>query len=152
MKLTVRLEVGPEELFEALVRSVCYDIEGATGKKVDPKRLKRGYSYRKELRTKTGAMRPAKVRITEFERPGRYAASFTSADGTTTVGYAIEPAESGAGAVRVTYEETFDSASAWNRANGKLTGSVYGLFAKRRVRRMLKDMEAYIKNERNSHE
>ena len=83
--------------------------------------------------------------ITEFEPPRLYAASITSSRGVNTVRYEIEPIE-GQDAISVVYEaglrgptrpSTTSTANSW--------GTLYSPFAKRKIKKRLRDMEAYIK-------
>lgn len=150
MKITVHMAVEADELFESLIKSVLYDIEQATGKHLPVDRLKKGYSYKKVLKAKAGGDRHVTTKITHLERPYRYAASFKSQEGVNTIDYQIEPCEGGG--IDVHYEEAFSSQKALTDLNGKLTGAIYSWSAKRQMKKRFKQMEAFIKQERDKEE
>ena len=58
--------------------------------------------------------------------------------------YEIEPIE-GQDAISVVYEEGYEGDKTLNDLNGKLMGTLYSPFAKRKIKKRLRDMEAYIK-------
>lgn len=144
MRVQVKMGIRAEDLFDNIVTSVQYDAEQARGKKVPVKKIKAGFTYQKTLNAKLGDAQHVTTKITEFEPPRLYAASITSSRGVNTVRYEIEPIE-GAGSIRVTYEEGYNGDKTLNDLNGKLMGFLYGPFAKRKIKRRLRDMEAYIK-------
>lgn len=146
MKVQVKMGVPAEGLFDSLVSSVLYDVEQARGKKVPAKKLKAGFSYQKTLGSKLGGTQHVTTKITEFEPPYRYAASIVSSQGVNTVRYEIEPT-SDAASINVCYEETYTGDKTLNDLNGKLMGALYSPFAKRKIKRRLRDMEAYIKKQ-----
>lgn len=149
MKVQVKMGVRAEELFESITMSVLYDAEQARGKKVPAKKLKAGFSYQKTLNAKLGGAQHVTTKITEFEPPYRYAASITSSRGVNTVRYEIEPI-AGQDAITVVYEEGYEGDKALNDLNGKLMGTLYSPFAKRKIKSRLHDMELYIIKERAS--
>lgn len=143
MKVQVKLNVSAEEFFAAITRSVLYDAEQARGKKVPVKKLKAGFTYQKMLSAKVGGAQHVTTKITEYEPPVRYAASVVSSKGENTVRYELDPV-AGERAVNITYEEGYAGDKTLNDLNGKLMGFFYGPFAKRKIKRRLRDMEAYI--------
>lgn len=144
MKVQVKLNVSAEEFFAAITRSVLYDAEQARGKKVPAKKLKAGFTYQKVLNAKIGGAQHVTTKITEYEPPSRYAASVISSKGENTVRYVLDPVP-GELAVNITYEEGYAGDKTLNDLNGKLVGFFYGPFAKRKIKRRLRDMETYIK-------
>lgn len=144
MKVQVKMDVRAEDLFDSIATSVLFDAEQARGKKVPAKKLKAGFSYQKTLSSKLGGTQHVTTKITEFEPPHRYAASIISSQGVNTVRYEIEPVD-GRDAVEVAYEETYAGEKALNDLNGKLMGILYSPFAKRKIKKRLREMEVYIK-------
>ena len=145
MKVSIKLDVTPQEFFDSLATSVAYDAGEARGKHVGVEKLREGFSYRKSLTAKTGAERRVVTRITAWEPARRYAASITAGADVNTIAYELEPAGDG---VAITYEEGFSSQKAMSELNGKFVGAIYGLAAKRRVKQRLRQMETYIKAHR----
>lgn len=152
MKVTKHLDVDAESFFACLLDSIRYDYEQTTGKKLADTRLKQGLGYKKGLRGKVGtSIHPVQVKVTELVRPRAYEAAFSSSRGVNSIRYDIAP--DAHGGIAVTYREGSKSPSFWNELNDKLVGGVYGLFAARRIRRTLSNMERYIKHqERIAHE
>lgn len=144
MKVQVKLNVSAEEFFASITRSVLYDAEQARGKKVPAKKLKAGFTYQKMLNAKIGGAQHVTTKITEYEPPVRYAATIVSSKGENTVRYELDPVP-GERAVNLTYEEGYAGDKTLNDLNGKLVGFFYGPFAKRKIKRRLRDMETYIK-------
>lgn len=144
MKVQVKMGISADDLFDSIVTSVLYDVEQARGKKVPAKKLKAGFTYQKTLNAKLGGAQHVTTKITEFEPPRLYAASITSSRGVNTVRYEIEPIE-GQDAISVVYEEGYEGDKTLNDLNGKLMGTLYSPFAKRKIKKRLRGMEAYIK-------
>lgn len=145
MKVSERLDVTAEAFFASVVNSVRYDIEQATGDKVAAADIVAGYSYKKSLRAKAGGSRAVTATIVELEAPRVYEASFTSGEGVNTVRYEVTPAEGGS-SIDVVYEEGFTGNKAMSDLNGKIMGSLYSWTAKRRIKKRLHQMEAYLQS------
>lgn len=146
MKVKVKLGVRAEDFFDSIVTSVLYDAEQARGKKVPEKKLKAGFTYQKTLNAKIGGAQHVTTKITDFEPPRLYAASITSSRGVNTVRYEIEPVDDGR-TIELVYEEGYTGEKTLNDLNGKLMGTLYGPFAKRKIKKRLQDMERYIKQQ-----
>ena len=150
MKVTVKMGIRAEDLFDSIVTSVLYDAEQCRGKKVPAKKLKAGFSYKKTINAKIGGAQRVTTKITEFDPPSVYAASITSSRGVNTVRYQLEPIDEGA-SINVTYEEGYAGDKALNDLNGKLMGTLYAPIARRKIKKRLRSMEAYIKSQEGSH-
>lgn len=145
----MRLGVDADSFFDHLVESIAYDYEQALGKKLGRARLKKGLTYQKKLSAKIGKGQAAtKVKVTELTRPSVYEATFTTSRGVNTIRYEIAPVEAGAGeagAIEVTYTEGFEGSGAMMDLNQKLMSLVFSGGGKRRVKQLLRAIEAHIK-------
>lgn len=139
------LNVSAEDFFDRIVDSVAYDASQAKGVTVASTRIRGGYSYEKVMSNKLGKPCKTKVRVTKLDYPCSYEASFSSAQGTNTVAYAVEPSE-GTG-IDVTYEEGFAGTSTTNDLNFKLTNLFYQHHARTRARRLLRQVEGFIQDD-----
>ena len=142
MRVVQHLDVSANSLFERLVASIAYDASEAKGVEVDPSRIRKGYKYTKTLGKKTKGEDEVKVKITEFEPPYKYSCEFKSGSGTNYISYNITEVDSG---VEVEYTEDMDTNQTLGDANYKLMSFLYSRRAKKQIKKMFKDMEQYIK-------
>lgn len=144
MEINEKLYVSADAFFDKLAESVAYDISSATGKKVRPKQVSKGYSYTKKLKNKVGRKGGVKVTITDFEAPKIYAAKFETNQGVNFISYKIEPMDNGIG---VTYSEGFEGGSAAKTLNYKIMSFFYSRGSKKKAQRLLRAIEKFIKDE-----
>ena len=107
MKLTKTLNVTPEEFFDALEKSIVYDIHEATGKDV-PRAKLNGYKYEKKSKLAKGKAKGTelKVKIREYTYPSVYDVKFTYPTGVNNVRYEVQPR--GENSCEVCYTEEFE--------------------------------------------
>lgn len=149
MELTKKLDVAPEELFDALEASILGDIEQATGKR--PSRAKlNGYKYEKRAHEAQGKAKgtPIKVKIRTYDYPHVYEARFSYTAGTNTMRYEVKPA--GDGACELTYTEEFKGQGDNTRGfTGKLGLMLYNRQLKSRANTTIDGIVKYVKNQRH---
>lgn len=150
MEVCEKLYVGASEFWEVLQTSLAYDITQATGKNVRPKQIKKGYSYTKTLKNKTGRKGTVKVTITEFEEPVKYEAKFESTQGVNYIAYEIEQLD--ADHIGVTYREGFDGASGTKAVNFKIMSFFYNRGAKKKATKLLRAIEKSILDQKKENE
>lgn len=150
MEVCEKLYVGASEFWEVLQSSLAYDITQATGKNVRPKQVKKGYSYTKTLKNKTGRKGTVKVTITEFEEPVKYEAKFESTQGVNYIAYEIEQLD--ADHIGVTYREDFDGASGTKAVNFKIMSFFYNRGAKKKATKLLRAIEKSILDQKKENE
>lgn len=138
------LHVSAEDFFAQIAKSVAYDAQESTGKKVRPSHLRKGFSYTKKMKNKTGKKGEVLVTITEYKVPVCYKAKFESFSGINTISYEIEALEDGIG---VSYKEDFSSDSKATNLNGKLVGALYKNRAKKKAVKLLRSIENYIQEQ-----
>lgn len=139
------LYADSSDFFKYIAESVAYDISEATGKKIRPKQIQKGYKYKKKMKNKVGRKGDVEVIITEFDAPLRYSAEFKSLTGTNYLSYTIEEFEKGR--IGVTYMEDFKGITKSKDLNFKLMNVFYKGKAKRRATKMLRAIEEYAKEE-----
>ncbi len=147
VEVNEKLYVSAEAFFTQLAESVAYDVYEATGKKIRPKQLHKGYSYHKQLKNKIGRKGEVKVIITDFSLPSSYCAEFHSYGGVNKLGYQIEKIDTDC--IGVTYTEDFIGNSKMADMNFRVMNVFYKKRAKKKAIRMLRAMETYIKENGN---
>lgn len=147
VEVNEKLYVSAEAFFTQLAESIAYDVCEATGKKIRPKQLHKGYSYHKKLKNKVGRKGDVKVVITEFSIPTSYCAEFHSYGGVNKLGYHIEKIDTDC--IGVTYMEDFIGNTKMANMNFRIMNAIYKNRAKKKARRMLRAMETYIKENGN---
>lgn len=147
VEVNEKLYVSAEAFFTQLAESIAYDVYEATGKKIRPKQLHKGYSYHKKLKNKVGRKGDVKVVITEFSIPTAYCAEFHSYGGVNKLGYHIEKIDTDY--IGVTYTEDFIGNTKMANMNFRIMNAIYKKRAKKKAIRMLRAMETYIKENGN---
>lgn len=147
VEVNEKLYVSAEAFFTQLAESIAYDVCEATGKKIRPKQLHKGYSYHKKLKNKVGRKGDVKVVITEFSIPTAYCAEFHSYGGVNKLGYHIEKIDTDY--IGVTYTEDFIGNTKMANMNFRIMNAIYKKRAKKKAIRMLRAMETYIKENGN---
>lgn len=142
MELKQNLQLGAKEFFDAIAKSVSYDVSQAVGKTVKPEQLYSGFRYTKKMKNKVGRSGDVQVIIKQFNAPVNYEAVFRSAQGENFVSYHIEELQGGS--IMVHYEEGYEGDSTAKSLNYKLMSKLYDRKARKRVTQMLKSMEQYI--------
>lgn len=146
MEVCEKLYVTAEDFWATLETSLAYDITQATGKNVRPKQIKKGYSYTKTLKNKTGRKGSVKVTITDFEQPVKYAAKFESSNGVNYITYTIEQLD--VDHIGVTYSEGFEGATGTKAVNFKIMSFFYNRGAKKKATRLLRAIEKNIQEQK----
>ncbi len=137
-----RLNVNQNKFFNKISESVCYDIEKATGKKINPGSLYKGYKYKKIMKNKMGRKGKVEIIITDFKYPVAYGAKFKSINGINKINYKIHKINDDT--IEVTYTEDFSGNTNSININFKFVSFFYKRKAKKRAKKMLKDIELYL--------
>lgn len=147
MEVNEKLYVKADEFFAKMAESIAYDISESTGKKVRAKNITKGYTYTKKLKNKMGRKGDVKVTITDYEAPRIYAAKFDSSNGINYLSYEVEDLGD---CIGVTYSESFEGATKMKSLNYKFMSFFYNRGSKKKARRLLRAMEQYINNEKET--
>ncbi len=135
------LNVTYDELNQFIKDMVAQDVFNATGKKVKPEEIKRGYKYHKKLKNKFGKEGSVKTKIEEL-KSGTYSASFNSAQGMNYLSY--DYVDNQDGTVDLRYEENYDPSSKSKGLNYQLMAMLYKRSNKKRINSMLNRIEYLI--------
>lgn len=134
-----RVYVSEVDFFKKIEESISYDIEQSVGKKIKPYK---GYKYTKKMKSKMGRKGNVEILIKEFKPPICYSASFKSLNGINEISYTIDKIEDYC--IDVIYKESFQGNKTSYNLNYKLMNFFYKNRAKKRARRMIKAIEAYL--------
>lgn len=142
------LSVSADDFFDAITESVVYDACQATGKNIRKSHLKKGFSYSKKIKNSFGKKEDSKVIIQEFEPPLIYKVKFEGSTGYDIMTYKIELLEDEK--ITVTYSEDFISEFTIGRKNSKIIEKLNVTRAQRRAKKLLKNIENYIHNNKQN--
>lgn len=145
MEINRTLEVGFDELNVFIKDMVAQDVFNATGKKVKPEEIKKGYKYRKKLKGKIGKEGSVKTKIETLES-GAYCASFDSAQGVNYLSYHFVDNQDGT--INIKYEENYDPISKSKGLNYQLMSMLYKRSNRKRMNLMLTHIERLIQENR----
>ncbi|MCI5774394.1 MAG: DUF3284 domain-containing protein [Erysipelotrichaceae bacterium] len=144
MEVKVRLACSKEEFFKILIESILYDIKQATGHQLELEKLKKGYTYQKQLYGHKNK-KLAEITIDEFIYPQCYALTFKTSKGINVARYTL--CESDDEHIMVIYQEQFKSHRlVWLN---QLFASMTNKQQIKSKKAMFKNMESYIINNRN---
>lgn len=140
------LNVSADEFFARIAESVAYDIYANTNKQVKVNQIKKGYSYTRKMSGKMGNKGEIKATITDFEAPSIYAIHFESKQGDNTLSYVINPIDDDN--IEVIYTENYVAASKSKSWNAKIMQALYKRGNKKKVNRLITQIENYIISQR----
>lgn len=148
MELNKILNVSATDVYNAMIQSVIYDISQATGENINKEDLHEGYTYTKEMVTKTANKGNITVTIEELKEPTTYACKFTSRQGDNFLRYEIKDIEDGM--CEVMYSESFDGSTKNKTWNYKLVTMFYKRKFNKKANAILDNIERYIINSKIS--
>lgn len=134
MELKRNMSVSAEKVFETITRSVIYDIEKETGKKVAPEDLSQ-FEYVKSF-GKTGS---ATIRIEKFEKGKAYHYRTRTTKNNFLAKYDIVSLSPDT--CQLTYTEEMESYGHMQKLNDALVGTILNGFKKKRFIQMLNNIE-----------
>ncbi|GAB6168196.1 hypothetical protein JCM1393_06560 [Clostridium carnis] len=141
------MNISDNELYNAIVDSILYDINETTKNNISKKKLKSGYSYVKEMNTKAFSKGNVKVIIEELTEPKVYAARFVSGQGDNYLRYEIKKINEDK--IEVKYIEEFKGSSKINNWNYNILSRFYKKKFFKRAEKTLANMERWITENRN---
>lgn len=144
MKLKVKLSISDKSFYEVMMFSVTEDIFRSTGKKIKPYV---GLEYTRSLpRMLSNTEIKTTYRIVELEENKKYILNVITPLETTVVEYVITKLEENK--ILVEYYEGVESTKLRVRWSNKFLRLVMSfLFAKRRMKKKLKQIQAYVKQQ-----
>ena len=149
MEVNRVLDVTMSEMDAFVSKSVLQDIEEATSKTVDVKNIRPGYSYSKKLTGRNGVDGRVKATIRELTS-GKYHITFKSNQGVNHLSYMYEPTDDGK--ISLTYMEDYEAPSTSKKLNYGLMSFLYNHSSKKRINKILSNIERWIHENRNQNE
>lgn len=142
MKISVELNVSDKEFYEVMMKSLQEELKNVSKKKLE---LKEGLKYKKKSAQRKGIGSEITVHIKRLVPNKLYEATFVTAIDHTTISYKIESLSESK--IRVTYEEIYENVSskevpAWRQKMAEKQSA-------KKSKRMFKEVEKFILNERN---
>ena len=143
MKVSVELNVSDKEFYDVMMKSLQEELNHVSKKKLV---LKEGLKYKKKSAQRKGIGSEITVYIKKLVPNELYVATFNTAIDHTMISYKIEALDESK--IRVTYEEVYENISsqnipAWKQKMAKKQSA-------KKSKKMFKEVEKYILNERNN--
>lgn len=136
------MNVRADQLYDAILDSISYEA------KISKKKVVKGFSYTKEMKTKMSAKGNILVTIEDLEENRIYAARFSSAQGENYLKYEINEIDENK--IEVTYTEGFEGSSKSKTLNYKLLNSFYRRSFNKKTNTTLENIENWILSNSNN--
>lgn len=147
MEFTRELDITPEEFFDQIERSVCDDVEAATGNRPTRGKLN-GLRYQKHSTQRGKGSTKLDVKIRKYRYPEVYEVKFTYSAGANTITYRVEPRDGG---LTLNYSEKFVNPRARGGIFEDLRLKRYEKRAEHRADRTIRAIVDYAKKGRSAH-
>lgn len=146
MVVELTLEASVNRVYEVLAESLYQEIK-LIHPKIKRADVKTGFTYKKVMTGKMKQEATTLVKIEELTLNQVYHASFKSDRGMTSIVYRLNGDDK---ECHVSYEETFTSDKMLTTLNYKLVSSFYKKSSRKKVIRLLRQIEAYIKQDKEN--
>ncbi|WP_088839044.1 DUF3284 domain-containing protein [Listeria sp. ILCC792] len=140
MNISQKLYISQKECFDAIIKSVIYDIKQSTGKSKQMRQLE-GFSYQRDM--SNGAR--ATIAITEVKPYEQYVFETKSRVNTHITTYAIKATSEGT--CEASYHEKIEAEGTVQKLNNMIVGFLFGIFRRKRAKNLLKAIELSVINE-----
>lgn len=138
MKLKIKLNVSSKEFYNLLLDNLK--------KELNIKKLEKGMKFKKELRSKFSQKVESSVELINLEENKVYSLLYKTSLGENVVKYLIKDIDDEN--IEVEYIEEYYTDSFWNKYNNMIVEFLMSYFLKKKKKRVLKQIEAYIKKNR----
>lgn len=138
MKLKIKLNVSSKEFYNLLLDNLK--------KELNIKKLEKGIKFKKELRSKFSQKVESSVELINLEENKVYSLLYKTSLGENVVKYLIKDIDDEN--IEVEYIEEYYTDSFWNKYNNMIVEFLMSYFLKKKKKRVLKQIEVYIKNNR----
>ncbi len=138
MKLKIKLNVSSKEFYNLLLDNLK--------KELNIKKLEKGMKFKKELRSKFSQKVESSVELINLEENKVYSLLYKTSLGENVVKYLIKDIDDEN--IEVEYIEEYYTDSFWNKYNNMIVEFLMSYFLKKKKKRVLKQIEEYIKNNR----
>ena len=138
MKLKIKLNVSSSEFYNFLLENLKREL--------NVKKIEKGMKFKKELSSKFSQKVESCVELINIEENKEYSLVYKTSLGENIVKYLLNDIDDEN--LEVEYIEEYYTDSFWNKYNNMIVEFLMSYFLKKKKKRVLKQIEEYIKNNR----
>lgn len=138
MKLKMKLNVSSSEFYNFLLENLKREL--------NIKKIEKGMKFKKELSSKFSQKVESSVELINLEENKEYSLVYKTSLGENIVKYLLNDIDDEN--LEVEYIEEYYTDSFWNKYNNMMVEFLMSYFLKKKKKRVLKQIEEYIKNNR----
>ena len=138
MKLKMKLNVSSSEFYNFLLDNLKREL--------NIKKIEKGMKFKKDLKSKFSQKVESSVELINLEENKVYSLLYKTSLGENVVKYLIKDIDDEN--IEVEYIEEYYTDSFWNKYNNMIVEFLMSYFLKKKKKRVLKQIEEYIKNNR----
>ncbi|WP_455515394.1 DUF3284 domain-containing protein [Pseudostreptobacillus sp.] len=138
MKLKMKLNVSSSEFYNFLLENLKREL--------NVKKIEKGMKFKKELSSKFSQKVESSVELINIEENKEYSLVYKTSLGENIVKYLLNDIDNEN--LEVEYIEEYYTDSFWNKYNNMIVEFLMSYFLKKKKKRVLKQIEEYIKNNR----
>ena len=138
MKLKMKLNVSSSEFYNFLLENLKREL--------NVKKIEKGMKFKKELSSKFSQKVESSVELINIEENKEYSLVYKTSLGENIVKYLLNYIDDEN--LEVEYIEEYYTDSFWNKYNDMMVEFLMSYFLKKKKKRVLKQIEEYIKNNR----
>ena len=138
MKLKMKLNVSSSEFYNFLLDNLKREL--------NIKKIEKGMKFKKELSSKFSQKVESSVELINIEENKEYSLVYKTSLGENIVKYLLNDIDDEN--LEVEYIEEYYTDSFWNKYNNMIVEFLMSYFLKKKKKRVLKQIEEYIKNNR----
>lgn len=139
MKLKMKLNVSSSEFYNFLLDNLKREL--------NIKKIEKGMKFKKELSSKFSQKVESSVELINIEENKEYSLLYKTPLGENIVKYLLNDIDDEN--LEVEYIEEYYTDSFWNKYNNMIVEFLMSYFLKKKKKRVLKQIEEYIKSNRN---
>lgn len=138
MKLKMKLNVSSSEFYNFLLENLKREL--------NVKKIEKGMKFKKGLSSKFSQKVESSVELINIEENKEYSLVYKTSLGENIVKYLLNDIDDEN--LEVEYIEEYYTDSFWNKYNNMIVEFLMSYFLKKKKKRVLKQIEEYIKNNR----
>ena len=138
MKLKMKLNVSSSEFYNFLLENLKREL--------NVKKIEKGMKFKKELSSKFSQKVESSVELINLEENKEYSLVYKTSLGENIIKYLLNDIDDEN--LEVEYIEEYYTDSFWNKYNNMIVEFLMSYFLKKKKKRVLKQIEEYIKNNR----
>ena len=138
MKLKMKLNVSSSEFYNFLLENLKREL--------NVKKIEKGMKFKKELSSKFSQKVESSVELINIEENKEYSLVYKTSLGENIVKYLLNDIDDKN--LEVEYIEEYYTDSFWNKYNNMIVEFLMSYFLKKKKKRVLKQIEEYIKSNR----